>query len=90
MFKYVLLGLLVLQAVLSATKGGVDGFWNQTEENRSSANSLDILLEWTLTVTVVMGFYSMGLDVEKFSFVYESGVLVEKEMEGREGAEYVD
>jgi hypothetical protein len=28
-----------------------------------SANSLDKFLEWTLTATVIMGFYSMGLDV---------------------------
>lgn len=37
-----------------------------------SANQLDIFLEWSLTCTIIMGFYSMALDVDGFAFVYES------------------
>lgn len=76
--KYVQIGLLGIQAIVSLYQSGVGGFWNITEENQSSANQLDIFLEWTLTLTVIMGFYSMSLDVEKFAFVYESSQLARK------------
>ena len=63
LFKYALIALLVFQLLLSAFQGNMGGFWNMNELNMESANSLDILLEWTLTATVIMGFYSMALDV---------------------------
>lgn len=63
LFKLILIILLVFQGLLSLAQGGVGGFWNLTNVNRSQANSLDILLEWTLTCTIIMGFYSMSLDV---------------------------
>lgn len=45
----------------------------------ASGNQIDIFLEWSLTCTIIMGFYSMALDVEKFDFVYESSKLAKQE-----------
>lgn len=66
LFKYFLIVLLALQGLLSLFQGGVGGFWNLSEENRTSANSIDIFLEWSLTCTIIMGFYSMSIDVNHF------------------------
>lgn len=78
MLKYAQLILLALQGLLSLYQGNVGGFWNINEETRGQANAIDIFLEWSLTCTIIMGFYTMGLDVEKFVFVYENAKMVEK------------
>lgn len=35
------------------------------------ASVVGVILEWTLTLTVIANFYSMAVDVEGFNFVYE-------------------
>jgi hypothetical protein len=90
LFKYALIGLLAIQGLLSLYQGNVGGFWNITEENRGSANAMDIFLEWSLTCTIIMGFYSMALDVEKFVFVYENQKMAERDARCPEGIEEVD
>ena len=81
LFKYFIIFLLALQGILSLYQGGVGGFWNLSEENRSSANAVDICLEWSLTCTIIMGFYSMSIDVNHFEFVYENRTMVSQEKE---------
>ena len=61
--KYVLFVLLLVQLIASTT----GDFWEEYE----SPNSRAQFLEWTLTATVILGFYSIGRDCRKFSFVYE-------------------
>jgi hypothetical protein len=63
-FKVVLVALTVLQIVISSMYGEFDA---ETGERLGSVN---IFLEWTITITVTAFFYSMSLDVEKFKFVY--------------------
>jgi hypothetical protein len=55
-FKTGLMVLLIIQLLLTSLEGKI--------------HYLSKLLEWTMTVTIVMGFYSMGLDVDKFQFIY--------------------
>jgi hypothetical protein len=57
-FKYLLLGLLIFQLVLSS--------YGEVEIDSELDSDLGKLLEWTLTATVIMGFYSISLDCEKF------------------------
>ncbi len=58
LFKYFLIILLVIQGVVSALFGY---FEESTEEDKQ--NSVGIFLEWSLTVTVILGFYAMSVDV---------------------------
>lgn len=66
-FKAVLLALLVLQLLVSI-RYGVDEVETAQAE---VASVIGKILEWTLTITVILGFYSMSLDVAHFKFVYE-------------------
>ena len=63
-FKYGLIGLILLQLMVSVVKG----FWDDFEG--LDPNSKAQFLEWTLTITVIMGFFSMGLDCKKWKFIY--------------------
>lgn len=64
-FKLVMLGAIVLQLYISATYGEFDA------ETWEGLGSVNVFLEWTLTLTVLANFYSIGVDVEGFQFVYE-------------------
>ena len=64
-FKYLLLVLLAIQGLLSINST----FWEDFAT--LSPNSRSQFLEWSLTATIIMGCYSIGLDCKKFKFVYE-------------------
>ena len=59
-FKLILLGLLILQL-------GISIYYGVDIEEESVGSEFESvigkILEWTLTTTVILGFYSMGLDV---------------------------
>lgn len=61
-FKTFVIGMLCVQLYISSRyESGF--FWEWTEEVKSSPNTTAQFLEWTLTSTVIAGYYSMGLDV---------------------------
>lgn len=61
-FKTFLIGLLVLQLYIST----VYGESKLVSFGQNLGNDWDKAIEWTLTVTVLAGFYAMALDVSKF------------------------
>ena len=63
-FKLGLVAAMLLQLYISLQYG-------LQMETDHDFNSVNVILEWTLTLTVVANFYSMSIDVEKFKFVYE-------------------
>ena len=74
--KYVILALLIFQLYLSSFSS--TGFYDQMEGTEVDSD-LGKLLEWTLTATVIIGFYSIGLDCSKFEFSFEETKEVEEE-----------
>lgn len=65
-FKIILLVLMVVQLLVSIKYGVYE-----VETTEEVGSVIGKILEWTLTITVIMGFYSMSLDVGNFKFVYE-------------------
>lgn len=65
-FKLVIFAAILLQLFISYEYGA-----SEFEVEGGEVNSIAVILEWTLTITVISNFYSMGLDVENFKFVYE-------------------
>lgn len=63
-FKLALVGALLLQLYISINYG-------LQMEAEEYFNSVDVIIEWTMTLTVIANFYSMSIDVESFKFVYE-------------------
>ena len=69
-FKGILVAMMLVQLYISVKYGVVD-FLEEGGEGGDYGTVIGKILEWTLTITVIAGFYSMGLDVDKFEFVYE-------------------
>ena len=55
-FKLVIVALLFIQAYISVNYG-------VSLYGKTSENSVGVFLDWTLTLTVIANYYSMGLDV---------------------------
>jgi hypothetical protein len=53
-------------------------YGEQFEENDLMGDKA-IFLEWTLTLTVMLGFLVMSMDVKNFNFVYEKYDSVRRE-----------
>lgn len=68
-FKLVLFALNMVQYYISTNYGAI-GLFNY-DADKSLGNDVDKFLEWTLTLTVILGFYSIGLDCDNFKFEYE-------------------
>lgn len=81
-FKIALAAAMVLQLYVSLEYGEFDA------ETWEGLGSVNVILEWTLTLTVIANFYLMGLDVEHFKFVYEEvkeSRAIKSEKGSREG-----
>jgi hypothetical protein len=62
--KLALVAAILIQLFISLEYGS---FLVEVEDGYESVH---VILEWTLTFTVIANFYLMSLDVEKFKFVY--------------------
>jgi len=67
-FKTAIFASILFQLLLSQIYGAI----GLLGENKSLGNDMDKILEWSLTVTVILNFYSIGLDTKHFKFVYDS------------------
>jgi hypothetical protein len=66
--KLLLVAAMFLQLLISLKYGA------SLDARASDVKSVvGVILEWTLTLTVIANFYSMAVDVEDFRFVYEMG-----------------
>jgi len=74
-FKLILLVLIVLQVIWSSSVSTWEEYQNQIP------NSKGQFFEWTITFTVILGFYSMALDCQNFKFVYQSVKTRDQELE---------
>jgi hypothetical protein len=61
-FKLALVAALLIQLYISLEYG--------LTEVAEGYESVHVIIEWTLTATVIANFYSMSIDVNNFKFVY--------------------
>ncbi len=71
--KLLQLVLIIIQG-LAALKSSLYARYSGDLDVNDAAydDTRGIFLEWTLTLTVLFGFYVMGMDVKNFKFVYEN------------------
>ena len=63
--KYFILFILALQLIDSVSSGyGVVGYVTANDDKGN-------FLEWTFTTTIISMFLSIGMDANRFDFVYE-------------------
>jgi len=76
-FKTAIFASMLIQLLLSNIYGEI----GLLGEDKSLGNNMDKILEWSLTVTVILNFYSIGIDTKHFKFVYDSIPTIGSEVE---------